>query len=81
MMEGVRKPDIVVYLRAEDSVSGRSDFGAERYETAEIQGKIQGNFDQIFANETDSIIFQIDSCKEITEISNEIWENIKKLIK
>jgi thymidylate kinase len=80
MMEGIRKPDLVIYLMAEGSVSGRSDFGDERYETVEIQRKIQRNFDEIFANETYSKILKIDSCKEIMVISQEICEFVKKLI-
>lgn len=79
-MEGIRKPDLVIYLRAEGSVSGRSDFGDERYETVEIQRKIQRNFDEIFANETYAKILKIDSCKEIMVISQEICEFVKKLI-
>ena len=78
-MEGIRKPDLVVYLRSEGSVSGRSDFGDERYETVEIQRKVQANFDEIFANEADSLILKIDSCKGIEEISKDIWENTNKL--
>ena len=79
-MEGIKKPDVVVYLRTEDSVSEREDFGVERYETVEIQKQVQKNFDEIFLNETDSKIIKINSSKEIKEISKEIWENVKKLL-
>lgn len=79
-MEGIKKPDVVVYLRTEDSVSEREGFGVERYETVEIQKQVQKNFDEIFLNETDSKIIKINSSKEIKEISKEIWENVKKLL-
>jgi thymidylate kinase len=79
-MEGIKEPDIVVYLRAEESVSERKDFGAERYETIEIQRQIQKNFDEIFSVESFSKIIKINSRKSIEEISKEINENIKELL-
>jgi thymidylate kinase len=80
IMEGIKEPDIVVYLRAEESVSERKDFGAERYETIEIQRQIQKNFDEIFSVESFSKIIKINSRKSIEEISKEINENIKELL-
>lgn len=79
-MEGIKEPDVVIYLRAEESVSERKDFGAERYETIEIQTQVQKNFDEIFSSKTNSKIFKINSSKRIEEISKEIWENIKELL-
>lgn len=79
-MEGIKEPDLIIYLRAEGSVSERKDFGAERYETIEIQTQIQRNFDGIFSQEFDKKIFKINSSKSIEEISQEIWENIKELL-
>ena len=52
MMEGIRRPDVVIYLRAED-VSNRENFGAERYETMEIHEKVINNFDEIFEIEAE----------------------------
>lgn len=77
MMEGIRKPDFVIYLRASKSVSNRADFGAERYETVEIQKLVQNNFDQIFEEEKISKIIEVDSSKRIEEISEIIWESVK----
>lgn len=79
-MEGLKEPDVIIYLRAEGSVSERKDFGAERYETVEIQTQIQNNFDEIFSHESDKKIFKINSSKSIEEISKEVWENIKELL-
>lgn len=79
-MEGIKEPDVVIYLRADESVSERKDFGTERYETVEVQTQVQKNFDQIFSSETNSKIFKINSSKSIEEISEEVWENIKELL-
>lgn len=83
-MEGMVKPDIVIYLRAEDT-SNRKDFGAERYETAEIHEQVIRNFDELFENEkeiTDSSnnyfkLVKINSNKSIEEVTNDIWDDIK----
>lgn len=80
MMEGIKEPDVVIYLRADESVSERKDFGSERYETIEIQKQVQTNFDQIFSTETKSKILKINSSKSIKEISKEIWESVKELL-
>lgn len=79
-MQGIKNPNVVIYLRAEESVSSRQDFGAERYETAEIQTCVQKNFDEIFSRETNSKILKINSNQDIVEISKEIWDQIKKLL-
>ena len=78
MMEGIRKPDIVIYLRPSETVSNRAEFGAERYETIEIQNSVQINFDRILENlEETTKIIKIDSSKSIDEISESIFEHVK----
>lgn len=80
MMQGIKEPDVVIYLRTEESVSSRQGFGAERYETTEIQTRVQKNFDDIFSRQTNYKILKINSNQEIEEISKEIWDHIKKLL-
>lgn len=83
MMEGIAKPNIVVYLKLETGTNscGRTDFGVERYETTEIQEQITLNYDNLFRNEEENIkIFKINSSKSIENVSEDIWEVIKNLI-
>lgn len=84
MMKGIRRPDIVFYLRAEnvDLISKRTDFGNERYETIDFQRQVTVNFDSLLKdeakkNEKCSIIHEINSFNNINMITNEIWEKIK----
>ena len=81
MMEGIRRPDVVIYLRAED-VSNRENFGAERYETMEIHEKVINNFDEIFEIEAEENIkiLKIESNRSIQQVSDSIWEVIRGLL-
>lgn len=84
MMEGITEPDIVIYLKPEKGMnsSGRTDFGAERYETTEIQAQVMLNFDNLFRgdDEENIKILKINSSKSIESVSESIWERIKDLI-
>ena len=83
MMEGMRRPDIIIYLRSATVIeqSNRKDFGTERYETIEFQRQVSQNFDEIFANENSSKVIEINSNKIIEEVANDIWIKVKELIK
>lgn len=79
MMEGIIKPDLILYLRADNQVgvSERPDFGNERYETFDFQTKVTETFDKIFSAEsTENNVKIIKSSKSIDDISNEIWSLI-----
>lgn len=79
MMEGIVEPDFVIYLRPDTgNVSDRNDFGAERYETVEIQESVQANFNEIFKRKSNVLI--INSCNPIEEISEQVWNFVKDLI-
>ena len=86
MMDGIRKPDIVFYLRTKpgnsDEISKRTDFGNERYETVDIQRQVSINFDYLLLNKSNchdeySLIYEINSCKNIQNVSDNIWEIVK----
>lgn len=79
-MTGIREPDVVIYLRPSnrDHIAIRNEFGAERYETVEIQNRVQKNFDELLrGNQT---CLEIDSCKSIPEITQEIVLQLEKFI-
>lgn len=77
----MRQPDIVIYLRADDT-SNRKDFGSERYETVEIHKQVIQYFDEIFKNpvQKQTNIVKINSNNSIEEVTNNIWNEIGHLI-
>lgn len=86
MMGGIRKPDIIFYLRTKtgnsEEISKRSDFGNERYETVDIQRQVSVNFDLLLLDKSKcslehSIVHEINSCKNVENVAEDIWECVK----
>lgn len=81
MMDGIREPDIVFYLRTKsgnsDEISKRSDFGNERYETLDIQRQVSINFDHLLLDKSNC--HEINSCSNIQNVSDNIWKTVKML--
>ncbi len=69
MMQGIRNPDLIFYLRPKEVVemSERADFGKERYESVQVQSQVTKNFDEIFAGNLN--VHQIDSTQSIEAIA------------
>ena len=78
-MEGIAKPNVVIYLKPAEGTdsSKRTNFGAERYETPELQAQVIENYDNLFENEKKSLkILQVNASQAIESVSEAIWTGI-----
>lgn len=65
---GLPKPDAVIYLDISvEAAAGRGQYGEERYETQEMQGKVRENFQKLM--EGDSIWHVVDAAGTLEEVS------------
>jgi len=65
---GLTKPDAVIYLDISvEAAAGRGQYGEERYETQEMQGKVRENFKRLMKG--DSIWHVVDAAGTMEEVS------------
>lgn len=79
---GLPRPDAVIYLDISvEAAAGRGQYGEERYETQEMQGKVRENFQKLM--EGDSIWHVVDAAGTLEEVSENVGEvgmaTVKKL--
>jgi hypothetical protein len=80
MMVGIRKPDLVVYLRSCEKVFERADFGMERYDSKSMQMSVRSNFDAIFEDKSrTSGVLILDSAEDIDGIFGRIKSKLEEL--
>lgn len=66
---GLLKPDLVLFMEAPvDRVAQRQDYGEERYERVEFQGRVKKVFDLI----KDDTWQTVDACLPINKVSEQI---------
>jgi len=72
--KGLPKPDVILYFRGDiDSISLRDGFGSERYETLQIQRKVNEVYDKMMLDATDNNLWKlIDADGNIENISQEV---------
>lgn len=83
LMAGIRRPDVVFYLRPADvsTVTSRHAFGCERYETAEVQRAVTRHFDEIFSSPAEAArVVTIDSGLSIDAVFAQVSAKIAHLI-
>jgi len=81
MMDGIKAPDLVIYLRPRDvaSIMQRSEFGQERYDSALTQHQVIQNFDHIYSvSDPKRSVLIINSEESIQGITGKIVEKIKE---
>jgi dTMP kinase len=77
-------PDVVLYLTVPPEVaSSRAAFGAERYETVELQNKVRHKFAKVAAVVTQrhgEIWREIEAVGSIEEVESKVWTEVSACI-
>ncbi|XP_016985972.1 thymidylate kinase [Drosophila rhopaloa] len=77
---GLLKPDAVFYLRAPaDDLTNRGEYGKERYEKVEFQGRVAKVFDQICAKEA-NYWHQLDASQSAEDLHAQVADIAVKLV-
>ncbi|KAK1058018.1 Thymidylate kinase [Friedmanniomyces endolithicus] len=80
---GLPRPDVCVFLDVDTEVAKqRGGFGEERYEKAEMQGRVRELFAELKVNgghEGDDIVV-VDAGREVEEVEKEIWRVIDGVV-
>ncbi|KAK1082343.1 Thymidylate kinase, partial [Friedmanniomyces endolithicus] len=80
---GLPRPDVCVFLDVDTEVAKRrGGFGEERYENAEMQGRVRELFAELQArgrHEGDDIVV-VDAGMEVEEVQNRIWRVVDGVV-
>jgi dTMP kinase len=79
--KGLPKPDVILYFKGDiDSISLRDGFGSERYETLQIQRKVNEVYDKMMLDATDNNLWKLivadGNIENISQEVEQIWNNL-----
>ncbi|TKA81241.1 hypothetical protein B0A55_02373 [Friedmanniomyces simplex] len=81
---GLQRPDVCVFLDVSAEVAEqRGGFGAERYEKAEMQGRVRELFGELRAKgrEDGEDVVVVDAGRTVEEVQAEIWRVVEGTVK
>ncbi|BGO97593.1 Deoxythymidylate kinase Thymidylate kinase [Rhodotorula toruloides ATCC 204091] len=78
---GLPQPDLVLFLRVSPEVAQqRGGFGQERYETSEVQAKVEKAFTKLGQSVGKDVWTEIDADKGVDEVHEEIVRRVEQAL-
>lgn len=80
--QGLPSPDLVIYLTLPSSIlSTRPNFGAERYETEEIQNSVKDMFERVGRHfkDTGGSWVEVDAEGTVEEVAERVLKEVEKI--
>ncbi|GAA5894780.1 hypothetical protein JCM6882_006679 [Rhodosporidiobolus microsporus] len=79
---GLPQPDLVLYLSISPSAaSARGGFGQERYETSDVQRKVEKEFERLGESlKSEGVWTVVDADRSVEEVEGEVAEKVRQVM-